>query len=185
MRMMTSSSSGEPLASPSSSGDAPSMYRCSAGSASNSSLEDVQEEDQPAYTYRSPATAGRAVTRARPAPCMTDIGTLMRRFACLAGDAELIKYMIDMGCGVNQRNKRGYTPLHRAASRGNIQIIQFLLRQGHMEAARILKLQFPNSHVWDVVDPHTPPHIKMGFQSPQRKAVFTSRPPVLLRNVFT
>ena len=34
------------------------------------------------------------------------------------------------GCSVNKQNGRGYTPLHRAASKGNLKVIKYLLLQG-------------------------------------------------------
>lgn len=45
---------------------------------------------------------------------------------------------------------------------------------GHLEAAELLKINIANAHVWDVVDPHTPVHIKMGLQSPRRKHLVES-----------
>ncbi|XP_076461440.1 nicotinamide/nicotinic acid mononucleotide adenylyltransferase 3-like isoform X2 [Babylonia areolata] len=81
MMVLSSSSSGEPLASPSS-GHAPSLYRCSTGSPSNSSDEDTAVEGGPGErVMRQPAgrVSPRVLARARTTPCMTDIGTLMRR----------------------------------------------------------------------------------------------------------
>ena len=50
----------------------------------------------------------------------------------------------------------------------------FLLMAGNLEAAELLKVNLANPHVWDVVDPHTPLHITMGLQSPQRKHLMES-----------
>lgn len=46
--------------------------------------------------------------------------------------------------------------------------------QGHMEAAELLKVEVRNPHVWDVVDPHTPPRIQLGLQSPPRRHLLES-----------
>lgn len=50
----------------------------------------------------------------------------------------------------------------------------FLILTGNLDAADLLKINLPNPHVWDVVEPHTPPHIKLGLQSPQRKHLIES-----------
>ncbi|XP_022310323.2 uncharacterized protein LOC111115775 isoform X1 [Crassostrea virginica] len=108
---------------------------------------------------------------------------------------EIIADLIKAGCDVNQQNQKGYTPLHRAASKGNVPVITCLLRHGadpylcsksgiypidsaiaagHMEAAELLKVEVRNPHVWDVVDPHTPPRIQLGLQSPPRRHLLES-----------
>ncbi|KAL5007245.1 hypothetical protein ScPMuIL_016051 [Solemya velum] len=110
-------------------------------------------------------------------------------------DVYLLELLIKKGCEVNRVNSRGYTPLHRAASKGNIRLIKFLLKHGadayisnscgiypidsainagHVEAAELLKVNISNPHLWDVVDPHTPSRIKLGLQSPQRKYMVES-----------
>lgn len=38
-----------------------------------------------------------------------------------------------LGCDVNQQNAKGYTPLHRAASKGNLTIISCLLHNGQYQ----------------------------------------------------
>jgi hypothetical protein len=45
---------------------------------------------------------------------------------------------------------------------------------GHLDAAELLKIELDNPHVWEVVDPHTPPRIKLGLQSPIRKHLIES-----------
>ena len=45
---------------------------------------------------------------------------------------------------------------------------------GHIQAAELLKLPLTNGHVWDVIEPHTPPHIKMGLQSPKGRILVHS-----------
>ncbi|XP_025095335.1 tankyrase-1-like isoform X2 [Pomacea canaliculata] len=125
--------------------------------------------------------------------------------ACLSGDGGLVDYMIKKGCNVNHQNKRGFTPLHRAASKGNCKIIKFLLEQGanpnivnaagvypidsavcagYLEAAKLLKIELPNPYVWDVVEPHTPPHITLGLQSPSRREILLSTRSQVFEKVF-
>lgn len=110
-------------------------------------------------------------------------------------DQEIINDLIKAGCDVNQQNAKGYTPLHRAASKGNLTIISCLLHNGadpylcsksgiypidsaitagHVEAAELLKVEVTNPHVWDVVDPHTPPRIQLGLLSPPRRHLMES-----------
>ncbi|XP_074659171.1 uncharacterized protein LOC141911949 [Tubulanus polymorphus] len=102
----------------------------------------------------------------------------------------LLHDLIEAGCSVNSQNKSGYTALHRAASKGNIPLIKFLLQKGaspylcstskvypidsainagHLEAAELLTIRVKNPHVWDIIEPHTPPRIQLGLQTPQRK----------------
>lgn len=40
---------------------------------------------------------------------------------------------------------------------------------GHLDAAKLLAIDVPNPHVWDIVDPHTPPRVKLGLQSPSKQ----------------
>ncbi|XP_021377561.1 tankyrase-2-like isoform X2 [Mizuhopecten yessoensis] len=113
-------------------------------------------------------------------------------------DVAVIMDLIEAGCDVNKANSRGYTPLHRAASKGSVPVIKCLLlygadpyqasqagvlpignaiNAGNLQAAEFLKIHIDNPHVWEVVDPHTPPRIQLGLQSPQRKhLVESSRP---------
>ena len=37
---------------------------------------------------------------------------------------------ISKGCDINEQNDKGYTSLHRAASKGSIEVIKCLLDQG-------------------------------------------------------
>ncbi|XP_045169176.2 ankyrin-3-like isoform X2 [Mercenaria mercenaria] len=110
-------------------------------------------------------------------------------------DVTVLEELIQSGCDVNSANLAGYTPLHRAAGHGNLNVIQTLLKHGadpyqasctgiypidsainagNLHAADLLKINLPNPYVWDVVEPHTPPHIKLGLQSPQRKHLIES-----------
>ncbi|XP_025095336.1 26S proteasome non-ATPase regulatory subunit 10-like isoform X3 [Pomacea canaliculata] len=118
---------------------------------------------------------------------------------------DVLKVLINAGCNVNHQNKRGFTPLHRAASKGNCKIIKFLLEQGanpnivnaagvypidsavcagYLEAAKLLKIELPNPYVWDVVEPHTPPHITLGLQSPSRREILLSTRSQVFEKVF-
>ena len=46
---------------------------------------------------------------------------------------------------------------------------------GHLDAANLLAIDVPNPHVWDIVEPHTPPRVKLGLQSPSKQhLVFSS-----------
>ncbi|XP_050418937.2 26S proteasome non-ATPase regulatory subunit 10 [Patella vulgata] len=111
---------------------------------------------------------------------------------------QVIKLLLTAGCEVNQQNRKGFTPLHRAASKGNLDIIRCLVQHGanpnicnssgiyaldsainagHLDAAKLLTINIENPHVWDVVEPHTPTHISLGLQSPQRKILLESSRP--------
>ncbi|KAK3580577.1 hypothetical protein CHS0354_002671 [Potamilus streckersoni] len=117
----------------------------------------------------------------------------------------ILEDLIKAGCCINTSNLRGYTPLHRAASKGDLSVIRTLLRYGadpylasasgvypidsainagNLEAAELLKINIANPHVWDVVDPHTPSRIKLGLQSPLRKHLLESSKPKTFQKVF-
>ncbi|XP_063419726.1 26S proteasome non-ATPase regulatory subunit 10-like [Mytilus trossulus] len=122
-------------------------------------------------------------------------------------DPDVLTDLSQAGCCVNTQNLKGYTPLHRAAAKGNTDVIRHLLKlgadrylptksgiypmdsainAGHLEAAELLKIKLENPHVWEVVDPHTPPRIKLGLQSPIRKHLIeSSRVHRPFQNVFT
>ncbi|CAI9728301.1 26S proteasome non-ATPase regulatory subunit 10-like isoform X4 [Octopus vulgaris] len=110
-------------------------------------------------------------------------------------DVTTLDLLITYGCDVNRQNNKGYTPLHRAASKGNYKVVKCLLRHGarinvpnksgiypidcasnagHPEIAKILAFKVNNPHVWDVVEPHTPPSIKMGLRTPMRPNILQS-----------
>jgi hypothetical protein len=57
--------------------------------------------------------------------------------------------------------------------------------EGHVDAAELLKIEVANPHVWDVVDPHTPPRIQLGLQSPPRRHLLESSRKPSLRKVVT
>ncbi|KAK3108342.1 hypothetical protein FSP39_005885, partial [Pinctada imbricata] len=113
-------------------------------------------------------------------------------------DLSLIIVLVKAGCAVNTQNHNGYTPLHRAASKGDVHVIKALLKlgadpyvcsksgiypidsalnAGHHEAVELLQIKVKNDHVWEVVDPHTPPRIALGLQSPCRRHLLESSRP--------
>ncbi|GAB1600988.1 ankyrin-1 [Argonauta hians] len=110
-------------------------------------------------------------------------------------DVTNLDLLITYGCDVNKQNYKGYTPLHRAASKGNYKVIKCLLRHGarvnvpnkygifpidcatnagHPEIAKILAFNVKNPYVWDVVEPHTPTSIRMGLRTPVRPNILKS-----------
>ena len=42
------------------------------------------------------------------------------------------------------------------------------------EAMNLLQFDVPNPFVWDVIEPHTPPRIKLGLQSPSKQHLVDS-----------
>ena len=106
-----------------------------------------------------------------------------------------IDALLQAGCDVNCRNWIGNTPLCIAASHGNTKLINYLLRRGadpsignnkgihpidfannadNKDAAHLLQFDVPNPYVWDVIEPHTPPRIKLGLQSPSKQHLVDS-----------
>ncbi|XP_028393978.1 DNA-binding protein RFXANK-like isoform X2 [Dendronephthya gigantea] len=106
-----------------------------------------------------------------------------------------IDVLLEAGCDINCKNWIGNTPLSVAASHGNTRLIKYLLRKGadpsignnkgiypidfannadNREAADYLKFDVPNPYVWDVIEPHTPPRIKLGLQSPSKQHLVDS-----------
>eukprot|EP00058_Branchiostoma_floridae_P004192 XP_002589680.1 hypothetical protein BRAFLDRAFT_100807 [Branchiostoma floridae] len=84
-------------------------------------------------------------------------------------DLSLVRILIDAGCDVNAANDRGNTPLHQAAMSGNIPLIKLLLKHGHLVAAKLLRINISAPHqVWDVVEPHTPLKVTLGFMTPSK-----------------
>eukprot|EP00058_Branchiostoma_floridae_P003483 XP_002588971.1 hypothetical protein BRAFLDRAFT_89162 [Branchiostoma floridae] len=105
-------------------------------------------------------------------------------------DLSLVRILIDSGCDVNAANDRGNTPLHQAAMSGNIPLIKLLLKHGadpyiansanilpidcatntgHLVAAKLLRINISTPHqVWDVVEPHTPLKVTLGFMTPSK-----------------
>lgn len=100
----------------------------------------------------------------------------------------VITSLFEAGCNINSRNWLGNTPLCIAASSGKCDLVRHLLslggdksicnndgiyamdfatNAGHLEAANLLAFPVSNPHVWDIVEPHTPPRVKLGLQSLQ------------------
>lgn len=103
---------------------------------------------------------------------------------------DIITCLYQAGCNINSRNWLGNTPLCIAASSGKCDLVRHLLslggdksicnndgiyamdfatNAGHLDAASLLAIDVPNPHVWDIVEPHTPPRVKLGLQSPCKK----------------
>lgn len=40
---------------------------------------------------------------------------------------------------------------------------------GNQHLTSLLRFKLADSHVWEFVEPHTPPRIKLGFQTPRKK----------------
>ena len=53
---------------------------------------------------------------------------------------------------------------------------------GHVEAAKLLKIKLDNPYLWDIVEPHTPPAIRLGLQSPLKKHLLESTRPTTIRS---
>lgn len=57
-------------------------------------------------------------------------------WACVDGDQEVIKLLLQKGAEVNAQSNEGYTPLHNAARRGNRLIVALLISNGASVNAR-------------------------------------------------
>ncbi|XP_058944968.1 death-associated protein kinase 1 [Pocillopora verrucosa] len=107
----------------------------------------------------------------------------------------VITSLFEAGCDINSQNWVGNTPLTIAASSGNCNLVQhlislgadkslctndgiypmdFAINSGHLDAANLLAIAVPNPHVWDIVEPHTPPRVKLGLQSPCKQHLVNS-----------
>ncbi|XP_064648524.1 ankyrin-3-like [Lineus longissimus] len=108
---------------------------------------------------------------------------------------DLLEDLMKAGCDVNAQNSSGYTCLHRAASKGIVPLIKFLLKHGadpyisntagiypidsaisasHLHAADLLVIHLKTENVWDIVEPHTPAKADLGLPSPHRKHLIES-----------
>ncbi|KAI0218168.1 hypothetical protein LSAT2_030104 [Lamellibrachia satsuma] len=97
------------------------------------------------------------------------------------------------GCSINCQNAKGFTPLHRAATRGNVPVINWLLQHGadrylannfgvypvdsatnagHREVTMLLSIE-NSGRVCDIVQPQTPVRVKLG-SSPRQQRITES-----------
>jgi hypothetical protein len=53
--------------------------------------------------------------------------------ACRFGNLSLVNFLIESGAELDARNKEGFTALHQAASRGHLEIVQYLIEQKGVE----------------------------------------------------
>ncbi|MDH4270644.1 MAG: ankyrin repeat domain-containing protein, partial [Candidatus Aminicenantes bacterium] len=47
-----------------------------------------------------------------------------------SGHADIVKYLLEQGAGINLKDKDKATPLHNAATLGNLEIVDLLLKKG-------------------------------------------------------
>ncbi|XP_033639854.1 putative ankyrin repeat protein RF_0381 [Asterias rubens] len=119
-------------------------------------------------------------------------------------DFRLIQTLISVGCNVNAQNHKGNTPLHWAASEGDVELIKFLLtcgadryiknnigmypigmatNNGHLRAGKHLKISLPNNRSpWDMFEPNTPGKVRLGLMRPQRDCLAMSPRPRMKLN---
>lgn len=57
-------------------------------------------------------------------------------YACIIGNVPLAKQAINNGGDVNETDSDGYTPLHAAAEKGSLQLVDLLLQLGANRGAR-------------------------------------------------
>eukprot|EP00833_Pecoramyces_ruminatium_P002196 jgi/Orpsp1_1/1176228/evm.model.c7180000056874.1 len=50
--------------------------------------------------------------------------------ACLTGNENMVKYLIEHGADINKENHRWETPLFRACSTGNENLVKYLIEHG-------------------------------------------------------
>jgi hypothetical protein len=62
-----------------------------------------------------------------PFPVRKDAKTL--HAACLEGHTETVRSLLEVGSDLNLRDKNSWTPLHVAASSGNLAICELLMSQ--------------------------------------------------------
>ncbi|KAK3736524.1 hypothetical protein QZH41_009405 [Actinostola sp. cb2023] len=115
-------------------------------------------------------------------------------FACASQSSQnnfnVLTTLIQAGCDINSRNWLGNTPLCIAASYDKERLIRFLIFQGadssicnddgiypldfatnagYQHLTSLLTFKVSDPHVWDFIEPHTPPRIKLGLQTPCKK----------------
>ncbi|XP_022257907.1 serine/threonine-protein phosphatase 6 regulatory ankyrin repeat subunit C-like isoform X2 [Limulus polyphemus] len=108
----------------------------------------------------------------------------------------LISSLLEAGCDVNQQNKAGFTALHQSASKGNILLTDFLLKNGadpgittkcgvlpvqlaasrdHREVAELLAKYMVSSSLPQNGEPHSPVRSLLGLMSPPKKYLAESK----------
>ncbi|XP_031570094.1 ankyrin-3-like [Actinia tenebrosa] len=120
-------------------------------------------------------------------------------FACANQNSkesfDVLAMLIKTGCDLNSKNWLGNTPLCIAASYDRKRLIRYLLFQGadpsicnkngvypidfatnagNTRIASLLAINLPNPYVWDFIEPHTPPRIKLGLQTPSKQHLVQS-----------
>ncbi|XP_076328121.1 ankyrin repeat domain-containing protein 22-like isoform X3 [Tachypleus tridentatus] len=111
-------------------------------------------------------------------------------------DLMLISSLLEAGCDVNQQNKTGFTALHQSASKGNILLTDFLLKNGadpdittnsgvlpvqlaasgdHREVAELLAKYMVSSFLPKRGEPHSPVRSLLGLMSPPKKYLAESK----------
>lgn len=63
-------------------------------------------------------------------------GALFR--AAATGELDLARELAEAGANINIRSSSGYTPLHRAAQHGHLEMVEFLLSNNADVAAKTL-----------------------------------------------
>ncbi|KAK2175392.1 hypothetical protein NP493_732g02037 [Ridgeia piscesae] len=109
-------------------------------------------------------------------------------------DLRLLQELVNAGCSVNCQNAKGFTPLHRAATRGNVPVINWLLQHGadrnlpnrfgvypadsatnagHRDVTPLLSGD-NSGRVVDIIQPHTPMRMRLAMQNPEQKLITES-----------
>lgn len=66
------------------------------------------------------------------------------------GHLEVVALLINHGAEVTCKDKKGYTPLHAAASNGQINIVKHLLNLGVEVCGNVLLVASMFLHIWDI-----------------------------------
>lgn len=53
-------------------------------------------------------------------------------------------------------------------------VVSHLFSIGNTHIASLLAIDLPNPYVWDFLEPHTPPRIKLGLQTPRKQHLVQS-----------
>ena len=54
----------------------------------------------------------------------------MRFYLCENGHLEIVKYLVENGANINEKNKDGDTPLICASINGHLEIVKYLCQNG-------------------------------------------------------